>query len=84
MITLKPRSCTTSLIRFASPSYIDEDGDLDLKRYKKKVKGLNEIYWALSFKLGGTAELDTWTIDKVMEAYAAMEIFNEREAEQCK
>ena len=41
------------------------------------IKGLNKRYWKIVFELGSEAEVAKWSPDKLLEAYAALSVFNE-------
>ena len=53
--------------------------EIDWKFYKRKIDGLNKIYWQLILE-GGMAktDVDSMTIDKMLEAFAALSVLSKQ------
>lgn len=55
--------------------------DKGMRKYKNLIRGLNKKYWKMVFKLGSEEEIAAWSIDKFLEAYAALKVFEEESKE---
>lgn len=59
--------------------------NVDLKHYRKRIEGYNKVKWFLILRCKmSKEEVENMTLDELMEAYAAHEIFIEEERKRVK
>lgn len=59
--------------------------NVDLKHYRKRIEGYNKVKWFLILRCKmSKQEVENMTLDELMEAYAAHEIFMEEERKRTK